>query len=148
MITRGEAVAAIVLLAARAAVAGPAKLDTARIEEVTGLKGTWIGEEGVFKVQSPRADAKVVVDGWTMPPFMGHLAGARLVVVDPRRTPTAERAIASGGLHLAPVPGTDLVLALGMLHAAVVAGHLDTAYLDARTSGFDDANTSRLKYTG
>jgi assimilatory nitrate reductase catalytic subunit len=75
----------------------------------------------------------------TMPPFMGHLAGARLVVVDPRRTPTAERAIASGGLHLAPVPGTDLVLALGMLHAAVVAGHLDTAYLDARTSGFDDA---------
>ncbi|MGE3254030.1 molybdopterin oxidoreductase family protein [Pseudonocardia sp.] len=75
----------------------------------------------------------------TMPPFMGHLAGARLVVVDPRRTPTAERAIASGGLHLAPVPGTDLVLALGMLHAAVVAGHLDTAYLDARTSGFDEA---------
>ncbi|MGE3285485.1 MAG: molybdopterin oxidoreductase family protein [Pseudonocardia sp.] len=75
----------------------------------------------------------------TMPPFMGHLAGARLVVVDPRRTPTAERALASGGLHLAPVPGTDLVLALGMLHAAVVAGHLDTAYLDARTGGFDDA---------
>lgn len=75
----------------------------------------------------------------TMPPLMGHLTGARLVVVDPRRTPTAERAISSGGLHLQPVPGTDLVLALGMLHAAVVDGHVDTAYLGLRTSGFDDA---------
>jgi assimilatory nitrate reductase catalytic subunit len=89
-------------------------------------------------------DAEVVVLAGaniaeTMPPLMGHLTGSRLVVVDPRRTPTAERAIASGGLHLQPVPGTDLVLALGMLHAAVVDGHLDTDYLAERTTGFDDA---------
>src|SRR5580765_1172580 len=75
----------------------------------------------------------------TMPPLMGHLTGAKLVVIDPRRTPTAERAIASGGLHLQSVPGTDLALALGMLHAAVVDGHLDAEYLADRTSGFDDA---------
>ncbi|WP_300009990.1 molybdopterin oxidoreductase family protein [Pseudonocardia sp.] len=75
----------------------------------------------------------------TMPPLMGHLTGARLVVIDPRRTPTAERAVASGGLHLAPAPGTDLVLALGMLHAAVVDGHVDLDYLAGRTTGFDDA---------
>jgi assimilatory nitrate reductase catalytic subunit len=75
----------------------------------------------------------------TMPPLMGHLTGARLVVIDPRRTPTAERALASGGLHLQPVPGTDLVLALGMLHIAVVEGHLDADYLAERTIGFDDA---------
>ncbi|MEQ3551498.1 molybdopterin oxidoreductase family protein [Pseudonocardia nematodicida] len=74
----------------------------------------------------------------TMPPLMSHLQRARLVVVDPRRTPTAERALASGGLHLAPRPGTDLVLALGMLHAAVVDGHLDPSYVEMRTSGFDD----------
>lgn len=74
----------------------------------------------------------------TMPPLMSHLSTARLVVVDPRRTPTAQRALDSGGLHLAPRPGTDLVLALGMLHAAVVEGHLDRSYLDERTSGFDD----------
>ena len=48
----------------------------------------------------------------TMPPLMGHLATARLVVVDPRRTLTAERALASGGLHLQPQPGTDLALTL------------------------------------
>jgi assimilatory nitrate reductase catalytic subunit len=74
----------------------------------------------------------------TMPPLVGHLTGARLVVVDPRRTPTAERALQSGGLHLQPVPGTDLVLAMGMLHAAVADGYLDAGYLDERTTGFDD----------
>ena len=47
------------------------KLDTARIEEITGLKGTLNEQEGVFKVTSPRADIKVSVDGWAMPPFMG-----------------------------------------------------------------------------
>lgn len=55
----------------RAVLAQEPKLDTARIEEITGLKGTLIEQEGVFKVTSPRTDAKVAVDGWTMPPFMG-----------------------------------------------------------------------------
>ena len=48
-----------------------AKLDTAKIEELTQLKGTWNEAEGVFKVAAPRTDVKVAVDGWTMPPFMG-----------------------------------------------------------------------------
>jgi len=51
--------------------AQPGPLDTARIEEITGLKGTWSEPEGVFKVTSPRSDTKIGVDGWTMPPFMG-----------------------------------------------------------------------------
>ena len=74
----------------------------------------------------------------TMPPLMGRLTGARLVVVDPRRSATAERALAGGGLHLQVVPGTDLVLALGMLHLAVTEGLLDRPYVEARTSGFDE----------
>lgn len=47
------------------------KLDTVRIEELTGLKGKLNAEEGVFKVTSPRTDVKVSVDNWQMPPFMG-----------------------------------------------------------------------------
>src|SRR5947199_3518492 len=47
------------------------KLDTAQIEQLTGLKGALNTNEGVFKVTSPRNDMKVSVDGWTMPPFMG-----------------------------------------------------------------------------
>ncbi len=48
-----------------------ADLNTARIDELTGLKGKMNEKEGVYKVTFPRDDVKVVVDGWTMPPFMG-----------------------------------------------------------------------------
>ncbi|MCP3755181.1 molybdopterin oxidoreductase family protein [Streptomyces sp. TBY4] len=71
----------------------------------------------------------------TMPPLMRHLNKARLIVIDPRRTPTAEAA----ALHLQPAPGTDLALALGLLHLAVVEGHADQPYLNKRTTGFDAA---------
>src|SRR3989454_4974218 len=47
------------------------KLDTATIDEITGLKGKMNDEEGVFKVSSPRTDIKISVDKWQMPPFMG-----------------------------------------------------------------------------
>jgi hypothetical protein len=48
-----------------------ADLNTAHIDELTGLKGKLNEKEGVYKVTFPRGDVKVVVDGWTMPPFMG-----------------------------------------------------------------------------
>jgi len=48
-----------------------ADLNTARIDELTGLKGKMNEKEGVYKVTFPRNDVKVVVDGWTIPPFMG-----------------------------------------------------------------------------
>src|SRR5438132_11163399 len=48
-----------------------AALDTAKIEELTGLKGKLNEKEGVYKVTFPRNDVKVGVGGWTMPPFMG-----------------------------------------------------------------------------
>jgi hypothetical protein len=46
-------------------------LDTAKIDQITGLKGKLNEKEAVYRVTFPRADVKVVVDGWTMPPFMG-----------------------------------------------------------------------------
>ena len=48
-----------------------ANLDTARIDQLTGLKGKLNEKEGVYKVTFPRSDVKIVIDGWTMPPFMG-----------------------------------------------------------------------------
>lgn len=47
------------------------ELDTARIESITGLKGTFNKTENVFKVSKPRTDLKPMVDRWTLPPFMG-----------------------------------------------------------------------------
>ncbi len=65
IITTGLALIALVY----ASVA--ADLNTARIDELTGLKGKMNEKEGVYKVTFPRNDVKIVVDGWTMPPFMG-----------------------------------------------------------------------------
>src|SRR5438132_1895779 len=48
-----------------------AGLETARIDELTGLKGKMNEKEGVYRVTFSRDDVKIVVDGWTMPPFMG-----------------------------------------------------------------------------
>jgi assimilatory nitrate reductase catalytic subunit len=84
-----------------------------------------------------RADAELLAGGnpaETMPPFVQHLRDAELIVVDPRRTATAEQA----ALHLQPAPGTDLALALGILHAVVADGHLRHDYVAGRTTGFDD----------
>lgn len=50
---------------------GRAALDTTRIDQLTGLKGKLSEKEGVYKVTFPRSDVKIVVDGWTTPPFMG-----------------------------------------------------------------------------
>jgi len=57
-----------------------------------------------------------------------------LIVIDPIRTPTAERA----DIHLRPFPGTDAALAFGMMHALKEADCLDAAFIDAHTVGFDE----------
>jgi len=93
----------------------------------------------------PEADAILLAGGnvaETMPPFVRHLAaqqerGGRLIVVDPRETPTARRA----DLHLQLTPGTDLALANGLLHLAMTEGLIDEEYLARRTSGLDAVRT-------
>ncbi len=65
-------------------------------------------------------------------------AGATLVVIDPRRTETADEA----DLHLAIRPGSDVALMNGALEWCRAAGALDAAFLDdhvATPDGFWDA---------
>jgi anaerobic selenocysteine-containing dehydrogenase len=52
-------------------------------------------------------------------------AGAKLVVVDPRRTPLARRA----HLHLPLRPGTDLPVALAIIHQLFARGHANLDFL-------------------
>lgn len=82
----------------------------------------------------------------TMPPFIGHLAGAQaaggLVVVDPRRTATARLTDEGRGLHVQPAPGTDLALLLGLTHIVIAEGLVDADYLAARTTGFESVRRS------
>ena len=75
---------------------------------------------------------------------MTHVAkarkrGAKLVVVDPYRTATAQQA----DIHLMPKPGTDGALACGVMHVLLSEGLFDQAYLD-RYTDFDDSIRAHL----
>jgi sulfite reductase (NADPH) flavoprotein alpha-component len=61
-------------------------------------------------------------------------AGAKLIVVDPRRTGTADKA----DLFLQIRPGTDLALLNGLLHLLAAQGRIDAAFIAAHTEGWDD----------
>ncbi|MEY4562394.1 MAG: hypothetical protein RLZZ618_1671 [Pseudomonadota bacterium] len=61
----------------------------------------------------------------------------KMVVVDPRRTDTAEAA----DLHLAIQPGTDVALYNGMLHLLLSEGLVNEAYIAAHTNGFEALRT-------
>ncbi|SHG68667.1 nitrate reductase [Bradyrhizobium erythrophlei] len=61
--------------------------------------------------------------------------GARIVVIDPRRTDTAGDA----DLFLGLKPGTDTALFSGLLVHLADSGALDSSYIECHTSGFDDA---------
>jgi sulfite reductase (NADPH) flavoprotein alpha-component len=60
-------------------------------------------------------------------------AGARVIVVDPRRTTTAEKA----SLFLQIKPGTDLALLNGLLHLLLKNGHTDAEFIAEFTDGWE-----------
>ncbi|MEX5553574.1 molybdopterin-dependent oxidoreductase [Pseudomonas pergaminensis] len=60
-------------------------------------------------------------------------AGAKLIVVDPRRSATADKA----NLFLPIKPGTDLALLNGLLHLLVKNGHTDPEFIAAFTDGWE-----------
>src|SRR3954467_10686484 len=69
--------------------------------------------------------------------MLDRLAGPnppRLLVVDPRRTPVAERA----AVHLAPRPGTNLALMNALLRELIARDLVDHDYIDRHTVGFDE----------
>ncbi|WP_329499193.1 bifunctional nitrate reductase/sulfite reductase flavoprotein subunit alpha [Kitasatospora herbaricolor] len=60
-------------------------------------------------------------------------AGAKLIVVDPRRTATAEKA----DLFLQIRPGTDLALLNGLLHLLMEGGYTDPGFVAEFTEGWE-----------
>jgi anaerobic selenocysteine-containing dehydrogenase len=91
-------------------------------------------KRGVDGREMAKSDLIVVWGGnpvSTQVNVMTHIArarkerGAKLVVVDPYRTGTAEIA----DLHLAPLPGTDGALACAVMHVLFKEGFADRAYL-------------------
>jgi ferredoxin-nitrate reductase len=66
----------------------------------------------------------------------------RLVVVDPRPTPTAREA----DVHLAVRPGTNVALLNGLLRELIVNGWIDRRFIDAHTVGFEQLRQTVMAY--
>ncbi len=70
-------------------------------------------------------------------------AGAKVVVIDPIRTITAD----SADRFVQPLPGTDVALMLGMIHVLVRDGLVDRDWVDAHTVGFDELAAHVAEWT-
>jgi len=69
--------------------------------------------------------------------------GAKLVVIDPYQTRTAK----ASDWHIAINPGTDVALALGMMHIILRDGLEDADYIAANTHGFAELKARAAEYT-
>jgi anaerobic selenocysteine-containing dehydrogenase len=89
--------------------------------------------------------ANPTVSNVHFPPLVNEArgAGARMIVVDPRRTAMARRA----DRHLAPIPGTDVVLALAMAAHLDRAGLVDDAFLEQHTQGAEEFLAAARQWT-
>jgi anaerobic selenocysteine-containing dehydrogenase len=68
--------------------------------------------------------------------------GATLVAIDPYRSLTAEKC----QLHIAPLPGTDAALALGLMHVLIRDDLIDHDYVDKYTLGFAELRERVASY--
>ncbi|WP_460717752.1 molybdopterin-containing oxidoreductase family protein [Nocardia heshunensis] len=114
----------------------------------TGLNYT-LGTAGGMDPED-LAHSKLILLWGTNPMSSGHHvwkfiqdSGAYTVAIDPVRTRTAERC----DEHLAPLPGTDAALALGLMHVIVSLGAHDGDYLAAHTEGWDEFRSRIEEYT-
>src|SRR5512139_735453 len=89
--------------------------------------------------------ANVVSSNVHLWPFVeeARRRGARFVCVDPFRSRTAEKA----DLHIAPLPGTDAALALGMMHVVFRVGLEDRDWLEQHTVGHEELRERAREWT-
>ncbi len=74
--------------------------------------------------------------------------GARLAVIDPLRTITADAVEPErGDRFIQPRPGTDIAMMLAMMHVIIRDGLTDDAWIAAHTSGFDELRAAVAGWT-
>jgi anaerobic selenocysteine-containing dehydrogenase len=106
-----------------------------------GIKATLGGSYGM---DPERFDESKLILIWGSNPIVSNLhfwsraqeakrRGAKLVAIDPYRSLTAEKC----SQHIAPLPGTDAALALGMMHVLITEDLIDRDYVERYTIGFE-----------
>jgi anaerobic selenocysteine-containing dehydrogenase len=69
--------------------------------------------------------------------------GAKLIAIDPYRSLTAEKC----HQHIAPLPGTDAALALGLMHVLIAEDWLDHGYIADYTIGYEELKQRVAEWT-
>jgi anaerobic selenocysteine-containing dehydrogenase len=114
----------------------------------SGIKATLGGSVGMDPERF--AEARLILL-WGANPIVSNLhlwprvleakrRGAKVIAIDPYRSLSAEKC----SQHVAPLPGTDGALALGMMHVLVAEDLVDRDYIARHTLGFE-ALAERLK---
>jgi anaerobic selenocysteine-containing dehydrogenase len=109
-----------------------------------GKVGLKITLGGLVGMDPERCDESRLIVIWGSNPIVSNLhywsrvaeakrRGAKIVAIDPYRTLSAEKATE----HIAPLPGTDAALALGMMHVIIGENLIDADYVERYTLGFD-----------
>lgn len=106
---------------------------------------------GTFPVEEPRNSNCIILWG-TNPdgskPVLSRLIherleeGLKLIVIDPKKIP-----LASKGLYLQIRPGTDLAVALAMIHVIINEGLYDKGFVEEYCYGFDRLVDHVKEYT-
>src|ERR1051326_3463702 len=123
----------IVLATISGALAGD--LDTARIDQITGLKGKMNEKERVYKVTFPRDDVKVVVDGWTMPPFMGLGTWAAFTPIEDGAIVMGDTVVFEVEVNAAMSAALDNGLSVTALHNHFFFDHPKTYFMHIEGEG-------------
>jgi len=116
-----------------------------------GLKATLGGSVGM---DPERFDEAKLIILWGANPVVSNLhlwsrvqqakrRGAKVVAIDPYRSLSAEKC----SQHIAPLPGTDGALALGMMHVLVAEGLIDRDYIARHTLGFEQLAERVARHT-
>src|SRR6266545_3913300 len=122
---------------------GASRLDRT-ICSSAGKAGMKITLGGSFGMDPERFDEAKLILIWGSNPIVSNLhlwsrvqeakrRGAKLIAIDPYRSQTAEKC----HVHLAPLPGTDAALALGLMNVLVAEDLLDHDYIARYTLGFE-----------
>jgi len=80
---------------------------------------------------------------WTLAHKTRASRQVQIVVIDPRRSETAEKA----DLWMQPRPGSDVALAYGIMHYLIQRGHAPQDFLNQWTLGFDELRQAAAEWT-
>src|SRR4029079_178391 len=116
-----------------------------------GIKATLGGSVGM---DPERFDEAKLIILWGANPIVSNLhlwsrvqeakrRGAKIIAIDPYRSLSAEKCTQ----HIAPLPGTDGALALGLMHVLIAEGLIDRDYIERHTVGFDELAARVTQYT-